>query len=79
MGYNAGAEVAVSVSRHVAVTAGVRMMSSPATLGVHAELLNADQMFFEIPRERVQAQIGTQPVRLAGGGGPAMSIGVRVR
>ena len=79
VGYNAGGEVAISVATRVAVVAGVRVMSSPATSAVVAELLNADQMIFAIPLERVQERIGTHPVRFSRWGGPAITLGVRVR
>lgn len=79
VGYNAGAEAAIPVARRVAVVAGVRVMSSPATSAVSAELLNADQMIFAIPIERVQEHVGTRPARFSGWGGPAITLGVRVR
>lgn len=79
VGYNAGGEVAIPVTTRVAVIAGVRVMSAPATSAVTAELLNADQMIFAIPLERVQAHIGTSPVRFSRWGGPTITLGVRVR
>lgn len=79
VGYNAGGELAIPVATRVAVVAGVRVMSSPATSAVVAELLNADQMIFAIPLERVQEHIGTRPVRFSRWGGPAITLGVRVR
>lgn len=78
-GYNAGGEVAIAIATRVAVIAGVRVMSAPPTRAVVAELLNADQMVFLIPRERVQANIATQPAGVSRWGGPAITVGVRVR
>lgn len=79
VGYNVGGDVAIPVATRVAVIAGVRMMSAPATTAVTAELLNADQMIFAIPLDRVQSHIGTSPVRFSRWGGPAITLGVRVR
>lgn len=79
VGYNAGGEVAMAVATRVAVVAGVRLMSSPASSAVVVELLNADQMIFAIPTERVQEHVGTRPVRFSRWGGPAITLGVRVR
>jgi len=79
VGYNAGGEVAIPVATRVALIAGVRVMSAPGTSAVAAELLNADQVIFSIPLERVQAHIGTPPVRFSRWGGPVITLGVRVR
>lgn len=79
VGYNAGGDVAIPIAARVAVIAGVRVMSAPATRTVAAELLNADQMIFAIPVERVHTNIATQPVRFSRWGGPSITLGVRVR
>lgn len=79
VGYNAGGEAAIPLATRVAVIAGVRVMSSPATSAVTAELLNADQMIFAIPLDRVQANIATQPVRFSRWGGPTITLGIRLR
>jgi hypothetical protein len=78
-GYNVGGELAMPVGTRVAVIAGVRVMPAPDTSAVAAELLNADQMIFAIPLERVQTHVGTSPVRFSRWGGPAITLGVRVR
>jgi hypothetical protein len=79
VGYNAGVDLAIPVAPRVAVTAGVRVTPSPATVAVTPELLNADRMIFAIPVERVQAALGTEPVRFRRWGGPAITLGIRVR
>lgn len=79
VGYNAGGEVAIPIATRVAVIAGVRVMSAPPTRTMVAELLNADQMIFAIPPERVQANVATQPASFSRWGGPAITLGVRVR
>lgn len=61
------------------VTAGVRLMSGASTSAVTAELLNADEMMFVIPVDRVQAAVASDPVRFDRWGGPAITLGVRVR
>lgn len=79
-GYNAGAEVAVSAGRHVAITAGVRLMSAPPRdIAVTAEILNVDQMIFEVPLDRVREHIGTRPAEFSRWGTVVFTIGLRVR
>jgi hypothetical protein len=78
-GANAGADVAVPLGRRVALTAGVHLTSSPSTLRVTPEILNADQMLFEIPLERVQENLGAHPARFTQWGSPVFRFGVRLR
>lgn len=78
-GYNAGVDVAIATGRHVALTAGVRLLSSPARTAVVAEILNADQLIFEVPLTRVQEHIATQPAVFSQTGTLVFAIGLRVR
>jgi len=78
-GYNAGVDVAIAMGRHVALTTGVRWLSSPARTSVVAEILNADQQIFEVPLTRVQEHIATQPAVFSQTGALVFTIGLRVR
>ena len=79
VGYNAGADVALAAGRHLALTAGVRVWSSPARSAVEPEILNADQMIFEIPLARVQEHFAPPPARFSQWGSPVFTLGLRVR
>jgi hypothetical protein len=78
-GVNAGADVAVPLGRHVAITAGVRLTSSPSAITIAPEILNADRMIFEIPPERVREHLGTHPARFRQWDTPVVTFGVRLR
>ena len=78
-GYNAGVDVAIATGRHVALTAGVRVLSSPARVPLVAEILNPDQLIFDVPLNRVQEHIATQPAVLSETGALVFTIGLRVR
>lgn len=79
-GYNAGAEVAVSAGRCVAVTAGMRLMSAPPRdIAVTAEILNPVRMIFEVPLDRLREQIGTRPAEFSRWGTAVFTFGLRVR
>ena len=78
-GYNAGAEAAISANRHVALTAGVRVMSTPGDVKVTTEVTNADQMIFEIAAAAVQDHIGGRPASFSRWGSAVITIGLRVR
>ncbi len=78
-GYNVGLDVAVATGRHVALTAGVRLLSSPARTAVVAEILNADQQIFEVPLTRVQEHIAIRPVAFSQTNALVFTLGLRVR
>ncbi len=78
-GYNAGVDVAIATGRHVALTAGVRWLSSPARTAVVAEVLNADQLISQVPLTRVQEHIATQPAVFSRTGALVFTSGLRVR
>lgn len=78
-GYNASLEAAISAGPHVALIAGARLMSTPGNVPVFAQIINKDQMIFEIPAAAVQDHIATKPVVFSQWGSAVFTIGLRVR
>lgn len=78
-GYNAGIEVAIPTTGHVAMTAGVRLMSVPGDVKVTTEITNADLMIFEISAAAVQDHIGGRPASFSRWGSAVVIVGLRVR
>jgi hypothetical protein len=60
-GFNAGAEVAVRIGRHVALTAGIRLLTSPEPIVDVAEIVDDYQILFDMTIEDIQAELGGNP------------------
>ncbi len=79
LGYNAGIEAAIFAGPRVAVIAGARLMSTPGDMPVFAQILNKDQMIFQIQAATVQDRIATRPAVFSQWGSAVFAVGLRVR
>ncbi len=57
-GFNAGVDVAVRVSRHVALTAGMRLLTVPDPTVDVATIVDDDTIFFDLTLDDIQAALG---------------------
>jgi hypothetical protein len=76
-GFNAGAEMAVHVGRHVALTAGLRLLTSPEPVVDVSEIVDDSRLVFDMTIADIQAELGGNPAdfdRFT----PVIRFGVRI-